>query len=144
MSLCTPRSYPCITPPGTVYIDCHASNFIYLIIYHGYGLLYVGETAETLAERFGIIDKTLDTQKNLEVNFSLCKETNHSVQIIEKLEGNGRRTRGAIDPSYTSKRRAREVHWMLKLQTVFSYGLNDRIDEYQREHRNCIGERFPL
>ena len=68
----------------------------------------------------------------------LCKWASYTVQIIEKLVGNGRTVRGAIDPSETSKRRSREVHWMLKLRTVFPYGLNDRVDEYQREDKNCV------
>ena len=32
---------------------------------------------------------------------------------------------------------------MLKLRTVFPFGLNDRVDEYQREEKNCVARKFP-
>ena len=32
---------------------------------------------------------------------------------------------------------------MLKLRTVFPYGLNDRIDQYQREYKKCVARKFP-
>ena len=152
VSSCTFRSYPCITPPGTKYVDCHASNVVYLITCQNCGLQYVGETAQTLAERFGkyrydlrFPEKSGGKCRIFVNHFTKghCKGSGYSVQIIEKLEGNGRTPRGAIDPSFTSKRRAREVHWMLQLRTVFPYGLNDRIDEYQLGRRDCIGKKFP-
>ena len=31
LSICTHRSYKCIVPPGTTYINDHKSNVIYLI-----------------------------------------------------------------------------------------------------------------
>ena len=85
--------------------------------------------------------------KRLSNHFSegLCKNANYHVQIIEKLEGNGRTGRKALDTQVTSLRKARETHWMLKLRTVYPYGLNDRIGD---EHRNTTGvsmiaSRFP-
>ena len=53
--------------------------------------------------------------------------------------------RGAIDASLTSKRKERELHWMLKLRTVFPYGLNDRIgDEFKNEDTHfAVARRFP-
>ena len=147
----TLRSYPCIVPPRTVYLDCHARNLVNLINCDRCALQYVGETVQTLAERFGKYRFELKSpeksgRSRIFVNHftkGSCKGANYTVQIIEKLEGNGRTKRGAIDPSETSKRRAREIHWMLKLRTVFPYGLNDRIDEYQRETRKCVAKRFP-
>ena len=151
VSSSTFRSYFCITPPGTVYLDCQARNLVYLITCRNCGLQYVGETVQTLAERFGKYRFELKSPEKSgrcrifvkHFTKGLCKGAEYSVQIIEKLEGNGRTARNEIDPSATSKRRAREVHWMLKLRTVYRYGLNDRIDEYQREERKCVARRFP-
>ena len=65
--------------------------------------------------------------------------------IIEKLEDDGRTERNALNSQVTSLRKARETHWMLKLRTVYPFGLNDRIGD---EHRNTTGVsmiacRFP-
>ena len=112
---------------------------------------YVGETVQTLAERFGKYRYELNSPEKSgrcrifanHFTKGSCKDADYTVQIIEKLEGSGRTARNAIDPSETAKRRAREVSWMLKLRTVYPYGLNDRIDEYQREQRKCIANKFP-
>ena len=138
-------------PPGTVYLDCHARNVVYLIPCDRCGLQYVGETVQTLAERFAnywyeVKSPEKSGRSRIFVKHftkGICKDSKYTVQIIEKLEGTGRTERNAIDPAETSKRRAREVHWMLKLRTVFPYGLNDRVDEYQREEKKCVAKKFP-
>ena len=53
-----------------------------------------------------------------------CKNAKYSVQIIEKWQGNGRSSSGAIHLSQAVHRRKRETEWMLKLRTVYPYGLN--------------------
>ena len=45
ISTCTKRIYNCITPPGTVYVDCHTSNVIYMLTCSSCGLQYIGETS---------------------------------------------------------------------------------------------------
>ena len=78
-------------------------------------------------------------------NAGCCKNTDYKVQILEKLEGNGRTERGALDASITQLRKAKEREWMLKLRTVYPYGLNDRLgDEFKDD--NChmqVGNKFP-
>jgi len=74
----------------------------------------------------------------------ICKGAHYTVQILEKLEGDGRTDRRVLDASITAKRKSRELDWMLKLRTVFPYGLNDEIgSEYKNEDRSCIGRIFP-
>ena len=60
------------------------------------------------------------------------------------MKGTGRTDRGAIDVSQTRERKSREVDWMLKLRTVYPYGLNDRIgDEYKDGNQGIqVGNRF--
>ena len=41
-----------------------------------------------------------------------------------KWQGNGRTSPGAIDLGEAVLRRERETEWMLKLRTVYQYGLN--------------------
>ena len=67
------------------------------------------------------------------------------MNIIEKLDGEGRDIDGKIDPSITRIRRQKETDWMLKLRTVYPFGLNDRIgDEYITERGNIIiSNKFP-
>ena len=44
------RTYGCVTPPGTVYSNCHSSNVIYPIQCLKCEMLYVAETAQNLYE----------------------------------------------------------------------------------------------
>ena len=73
------------------------------------------------------------------------------MHVIEKLFGDGRvpsdrkKEKGPLDSAVTSLRRKKEREWMLKLRTVYPYGLNDRIgDEYMVEKDCCdIFSKFP-
>ena len=78
-------------------------------------------------------------------NYGICKDKPYTVQIIEKLPGNGRNARKALDPNVTAIRKSAELKWILKLRTVFPYGLNDRIgDEYKNDYsHNLVGNKFP-
>ena len=44
ISTCSKRIYDCITLPGTIYVDCHSANLIYLLTCCTCGLQYVEET----------------------------------------------------------------------------------------------------
>ena len=74
----------------------------------------------------------------------VCSEADFNVQIIEKLPGNGRKGK-YLDPKSTKYRKERELHWMLKLRTVYPYGLNDRVgDEFKIErNQKLVAKRFP-
>ena len=153
VSTVTKRFYDCIVPSGITYIDCHSSNVIYLITCNKCFLQYVGETAQQLNARFNGHRTGIKHPKkhgfcrilSEHFNKGCCKNASYQVQILEKLEGNGRTARGALDASQTSKRKARELYWMLKLRTVYPYGLNDRVgDEFKTSDKEVlIGNKFP-
>ena len=58
----------------------------------------------------------------------ICKNAKYSVQIIEKWQGNGRTSHGAFGLVEAVLRRNRETEWLLKLRTVYPYGLNEKVD----------------
>ena len=77
----------------------------------------------------------------------LCKNANYIVNIIEKLSGSGRDGNGNSIPGVTVERQKKETKWMLTLQTVYPYGLNDRVgDEYMAEKnsRVVVNKFLPL
>ena len=98
VSSCTKRIYECITPPGSVYIDCNTANVIYLITCNNCSLQYVGETVQKINGRFtshrqGIkFPEKHGTCRILSGHFNKgsCKGAAFSVQILEKIEGSGR------------------------------------------------------
>ncbi len=152
LSSVTNRKYDCIVPDGTTYLNCHSSNLVYLITCNNCSLEYVGETVQKLNERFAFHNTCILNPNKYgfcrilasHFNKGPCKNSEYSVQIIEKMEGSGRTERGAMDLKASSERKAREKYWMLKLRTVYPYGLNDRIgDEYKSvQNQSCVGKNF--
>ena len=70
--------------------------------------------------------------------FDLYKNANYIVNIIEELYGSERDDNGVPIPGVRVERQKKETKWMLNLQTVYSYGLNDRVgDEYMVEKGSC-------
>ena len=62
----------------------------------------------------------------------------------EKLSGSGREDNDIAIPGVTVERQKKETKWMLTLQTVYPYGLNDRVgDEYMAEKDSrVVGNKF--
>ena len=97
---------------------------------------YVGQTAQQLNIRFATHKASMSRKlksnscKWLAEHFStgICKNAKYSVQIIEKWQGSGRTSHGAIDLGEAILRRKRETEWILKLRTVYPYGLNKKVD----------------
>ena len=135
-STVTYQIYPCVNHEGNQLATCNTSNVVYLITCNTCHLQYVGETAQNLNLRFAKHRRCMNGNvnskscKHLSDHFSkgLCKNSNYTVQSIENVSGNGRTARGALDPGVVVVRRKTESEWMLKLRTVFPYGLNDRVD----------------
>ena len=48
----------------------------------------------------------------------------YKIKILEKIEGNGRTARGALDPCCTQYRKSRKIYWIKKLPTTYPYRLN--------------------
>ena len=73
-----------------------------------------------------------------------CRDSNYIVNIIEKLPGSGKDDNGIPVPGVTVERQKKDTKWMLTLQTVYHYGLNDReSDEYTAEKETRVaGNKF--
>ena len=150
----TNRLYDCIVPPGKKkQLGPTTTNVIYCLTCDNCALQYVGQTVQTLTERFYLhIGGINGTKKQVSCRILTehftsgpCNGATWKVQIIEKLEGEGRTKANVPDKSITRQRVARELQWMLKLRTVYPYGLNDRMgDEWKTEsNQKLIGRQFP-
>ena len=153
VSSSTHRIYKSIIPECEKIINCKSSNLIYLITCSKCGLQYVGETCQKICRRFYTHDryfKKLSKDNKCKIlsrhfNQGPCQGAEYTIHIIEKLEGDGRDENNKIDKGIASLRRRKETEWMLKLQTVYPFGLNDRIgDEYMTDREeNIVSLRFP-
>ena len=136
-STTTGRIYDVVVPPGTIYLNDHTSNVIYLITCDRCRLQYVGETCQKLNERFNCHTSAMRNPSKLSYceilnkHFTVghCKGSTYSVCIIEKLDGTGQTDRGCMDTRFTAARKAQETYWMKELRTVYPYGLNDRVGD---------------
>ena len=133
-------------------LNCSTSNCIYLITCCRCGLQNVGEIVQSLRDRFsghktGMKNPFADDRyKILSKHFSvgLCRNANYIVNTIEKLSGSGRDGNGIPVPGVTVEREKRGTKWMITLQIVYTYGLNDRVgDEYMAEKDiRVVGNKF--
>ena len=57
-----------------------------------------------------------------------CRGSEYTVQIVEQMSGNGRLANGKVDLDIQRERKKREDGWMLKLRSVYPYGLNDGLN----------------
>ena len=113
---------------------------------------YVRETVQSLNDRFsghraGMKNPFADNRcKILSKHFSvgLCKNANYIVNSIEKLSGSGRDDNGNPIPGVTVERHKKETKWMLTLQTVYPYGLNDRVGNecMAEKDSRVVGNKF--
>ena len=79
------------------------------------------------------ISKT-DTDQIFVQHFSSgsCKGAKVSVQVIEEWDGNGRidqDPKKKMCPSEATLRRKKETEWMLRLRTIYPYGLNMKVTD---------------
>lgn len=148
----TNRVYEALFPNDVIKVDCDTVNCIYMITCSKSNLQYVGETAQSLKRRFAKHREGLkhperdNTCRILSQHFNspLCKNASYTINILEKLSGDGRNEKGILDSNITKMRRQKETNDMLKLRTVYPYGLNDRIgNEYRSVANAPIGSYFP-
>ena len=101
----TKRFCGCIVPAGTVGVDCHRSNVIYLITCNKCYRQYIDQTVQKLNERFNGHRTGFEHPdkhrfcKILSRNFhdGNCKDASCDVQILERLEDNGRTSKNILD-----------------------------------------------
>ena len=129
--------------------NCSSSNLIYLISCDNCGLQYVGQTAQQLRKRMSKHRNDIFHGKGScpylvkHFNSGPCQGSNFSVRIIENREGTGRLERGGIDSNLVSDRRDCETKWMLKLRTVYPYGLNHDTGKNLNRGDRIVGLEFP-
>ena len=125
------------------------SNCIYLITYCRCGLQYVGETVQSVRDRFSAHRTDMKNPfadnkfKILSKHFGvgLCRNANYILNIIEKLSGSGRDGNGIPIPGVKDERQKKETKWMRTLQTVYPYGLIDRVgDECMAEKESRVAD----
>ena len=81
----------------------------------------------------------------------ICKNAKYSADIIEKWQDSGRTSRGPIELGEAVLRGKRKTEWMLKLRTVYPYGLNEKVDICEddknvkrfRSVDDIVGKLFP-
>ena len=147
------RYFPCVNLEYPKVINCKSQNLIYLITCSKCLLQYVGQTCSVISVRFCMHracmsgKKYASSCKRLCDHFSSgpCKGAEHFVQVIENWEGDGHLpNRGGEDQDLTRKRKKQEDHWMLKLRTIYPYGLNDSLNEPLKGVLDySIGLNFP-
>ena len=131
VSTSTHRIHHSIIPDNVGIVDCNSANVIYLITCQRCRLQYVGETIQPLRGRIGSHFSSMNhpdkdhTCRILSDHFhhGHCKGAQFSVNIVEKLPGDGRlppgpnKVKGDVDPALACLRRKKETDWMLKLFT---------------------------
>ena len=93
--------------------NCSTSNCMYLITCCRCGLQYVGETVQSLRDRFsghrvGMKNRFAHNRCKIpskHFSIGLCKNANYIVNIIEKLSGSGRDDNGNPIPGKPLKNR---------------------------------------
>ena len=81
----------------------------------------------------------------------ICKNAKYSAEIIEKWQDSGRTSRGPIKLGEAVLREKRKTEWMLKLRTMYPYGLNEKVDICEdnenvkriRSVDDIVGKLFP-
>lgn len=128
-------------------LTCKSTNVIYLLTCETCHIQYVGETAQPhMSTRMSAhirsisVNSTEPGMRYVKAHFTsgTCAGSKFSVNIIEKLVGNGRDNTNRLDPAVTAERRQREKWWINELRTVYPYGLNIRVGSDDHTHENNI------
>ncbi len=124
--------------------NCTTTNCVYLLTCKRCSFQYVGETVQNLKDRMTQHRNCTDNDSNcyrVKEHFSQhCKDSEFSVHIIGKLQGNGRTDvpKGKtfeIDPDITLKRREVELGWIRRLQTSYPYGMNVKLENIPNKNK---------
>ena len=132
-----------------IFMDCNSSNVVYLLICNNCGLMYVGQTGRWLKIRIGEHLKSIKLGKGgcpyliKHFNTGPCKGSKFSVCILEKLPGSGIGRDGKVDKEKSIIRRKKETEWMLRLRTVYPYGMNHDVGKNLEEGDLVVGTLFP-
>ena len=109
-------------------LNCHSQNIIYLLTCSHCSTQYVGETIQKMHERMNC-HRTSKVGCEHVINHSKNSCNGHffEYQILEKFPGNGYDQFGSIDQDMSKTRLKHEEEWILKLRTIYPYGLNEKL-----------------
>ena len=141
----TNRRYEIINPTHEI-ITCKSQNLVYLLTCENCNIQYVGETTSALHMRMNVHRTSKSGCEHFIEHFSnVCTNKSFSIQVIEKLSGNGYDEIGDVSSEMTDKRLEREDFWMKKLRTIYPYGLNEKAKKKKSKtvDNGSIGNLFP-
>lgn len=140
----TNRKYEMINHTNEI-ITCKSQNLVYLLTCEGCNIQYVGETTIALHERMNIHRTSKSGCEHFIEHFSdVCSGTSFSIQVIEKLSGDGYDELREVCCEMRDKRLEREDFWMKRLRAIYPYGLCDKAKGKSKIVDNtCIGRLFP-
>ena len=75
-----------------------------------------------------------------------CESNVFTLQILEKLKGDGYGDDNKPDPAVTKLRQDREDFWIKRLRTLYPYGLNEKAFDKlssSSQPQNAIGRFYP-
>ena len=122
----TNREYEIINPTQEV-ITCKSQNVVYLLACEGCNIQYNGETTIPLNKRMNIHRTSKKGCEHFIEHFStVCSGHSFTIQVIEKLPGNGYDELGDVCGDMLASRLEREDYWMKELRTIYPYGLCER------------------
>ena len=128
-------------------LSCNSANLVYLRTCRGCGVQYVGETVQPLRVRMNQHRSSRSGCSHLiEHKNKTCTDGSFSVQIIVKLDENGRNDCGEVDDEKSAERLRFEDCAMKDLRTIYPYGLNEKAKNKitGMESNISIGSLFPL
>ena len=105
------RYLECINEDFPNVVNCHSANLIYLITCNTCQLQYVGECCSMINKRFSTHRAFMKGKeytsscKRLGEHFSssVCKDSEYTVQVLEKMRGNGRMADDEVDCQVTKE-----------------------------------------
>ena len=107
---------------------------------------YVGETTTRLSVRMNGHRSSTTGCLHIINHKKSCSGSIFSIQILEKLVGNGYGDNNKPDPELTNLRQTREDYWIKCLRTLYPYGLNEKaFDKFGNATTidHAIGRLFP-
>ena len=116
-------------------LNCGIDNVVYLLECDKCGVQYVGETSQKLNHRFSghkscIRNNTSKDKKETflvkHFNEGACAQARYTCRIIQTINLPAKKN-GKLDLDTNRYRRKQEDMWITNLQTLYPYGLNNRL-----------------
>ena len=107
-------------------VSCRSQNVIYSLSCNHCNQQYLCETTTQLSLRMNT-HRTSVAGCELVIRYKKnCESNVFTLQILEKLKGDGYGDDNKPDPTVTKLRQDREDFWIKRLRTVYPYGINHK------------------